>query len=73
VEELDLHPHDLVVVPLKSTDLLGHMDPEMVWDLDVSAGDNDLHADFPRSQHRLGVGYDVCRVAGMCPRPALDR
>ena len=44
VEQLDLEPDDLVVVPLQPLDLLGDVHPEMLRDLDVPAGDDDLHS-----------------------------
>ncbi len=72
VEELDLHADDLVVVPFQAGDLLGDMDPEMFRDLDVPAGDNDLHADFPRSQRRVVGVADGGGDSRSHPR-ALDR
>jgi hypothetical protein len=48
VEQLDLETHDLVVVPLQPLDLLGDVYPEVLRDLHVPAGDDDLHSGLPR-------------------------
>jgi hypothetical protein len=56
VEQLDFDADHLVVVAFQAGDLLRDVDPEMFRDLDVTAGDDDLHADFPRFQRRV----DVC-------------
>ena len=69
MEQLHLQSDDLVVVAFQASDLLGDMDPEMFRDLDVPAGDNDLHADFPRFQRRVGVAD----TSGGCPPRSHDR
>ena len=55
VEKFHLQCDDLVVVPFQSGDLVGDVLPEMIRDLDITAGDDDLHSDFPRSRRRVGV------------------
>jgi hypothetical protein len=42
--EFDVGSDDLVVVALDADQLLGHVLPEMIGDLDVASSDHDLHA-----------------------------
>ena len=55
MKQLHLQPDDLVVVALQPLDLLGDVHPEMLGDLDVPAGHDNLHSDSSLS-HGAGIG-----------------
>ena len=47
VGELDLHPHDLVVIALETRQLVGHVLAEVLGNLDVASTENGLQDDLP--------------------------